>query len=362
VARNFSYYMVVAVAAGLGLVAVSCDDSGSSPCAVTPPAGTGPSVVQPLAVTWTWEVVPTAGLREGDTSQTFAFMATATGGVPPYTFAWNFGDGTPEVTGNAVTHQFARPGDYTVIVTVTDSTGNVARSDAASGAVEITIAGIALYCSADPQQGESPLTVEFLARVSNNHGPVIHMWDFGDGTTSSDRITSHEYALPPARTQRFVATASVTDGLNRSASCSKTITVTNSTPLPPAPPPPPPPSGADIDVQVTVSNPNPVLGEVVSFTTTVTNNGVLDATSVDIWFDNAGMQGAACPGAPIASSGPWVVGALTVGQVATDVTSITAGPGPPGWCSGTRTATLTASSPSDPTPGNDSDSASFTYP
>ncbi len=43
----------------------------------------------------------------------------------PYTFSWNFGDGTTG-SGNPVSHTFSSTGTYTQIVTVTDSIGNVA--------------------------------------------------------------------------------------------------------------------------------------------------------------------------------------------------------------------------------------------
>lgn len=48
--------------------------------------------------------------------------ATATGGVPPYTYVWSFGDGST-AEGQTVQHTFASPGTYPVSVSVTDSVG-----------------------------------------------------------------------------------------------------------------------------------------------------------------------------------------------------------------------------------------------
>ncbi len=52
-----------------------------------------------------------------------SFTATATGGVSPYSFSWNFGDGGSS-TGNPVSHVFATAGTFTATLTVNDSGGH----------------------------------------------------------------------------------------------------------------------------------------------------------------------------------------------------------------------------------------------
>jgi hypothetical protein len=60
----------------------------------------------------------------GDTAPaTFLFETDPEGGTGPYTYSWNFGDGSPQVTEEDIEHTFANPGMYVVTLTVTDSTG-----------------------------------------------------------------------------------------------------------------------------------------------------------------------------------------------------------------------------------------------
>jgi hypothetical protein len=53
---------------------------------------------------------------------TFGYATSPTGGVPPYTFAWKFGDGG-EGAGDTPVHTYMATGDFTVVATVTDSKG-----------------------------------------------------------------------------------------------------------------------------------------------------------------------------------------------------------------------------------------------
>src|SRR5438132_528712 len=51
-----------------------------------------------------------------------SFSAIGTGGDPPYSFGWNFGDGTASDSASP-THSYANPGNYAVNLTTTDSSG-----------------------------------------------------------------------------------------------------------------------------------------------------------------------------------------------------------------------------------------------
>ncbi|MEA2040596.1 MAG: DUF11 domain-containing protein [Thermodesulfobacteriota bacterium] len=114
--------------------------------------------------------------------------------------------------------------------------------------------------------------------------------------------------------------------------------------------------GADISVQKSVSNLRPDVGEDVVFTITVSNNGPDDATGVQVTDQlPAGLAyvGDDSEGYYAPATGIWDVGDLANGYF--DVLHITARVDQAGRF--TNTATRTASSPQDPTPGNDSDDA-----
>src|SRR5207248_428279 len=53
-------------------------------------------------------------------TETISFNATATGGSPPYSFSWAFGDSIT-ATGSTVSHSYSSSGTYTVTLAVTDS-------------------------------------------------------------------------------------------------------------------------------------------------------------------------------------------------------------------------------------------------
>ncbi|WP_139786638.1 DUF1566 domain-containing protein, partial [Desulfamplus magnetovallimortis] len=73
-------------------------------------------VIAPLEATLTSGVAPLLT----------TFFCEVTSGNPPYTYSWNFGDGTQAVSQESPEHTFHSPGTFTVRCTVTDAVGQTA--------------------------------------------------------------------------------------------------------------------------------------------------------------------------------------------------------------------------------------------
>jgi PKD repeat protein len=86
----------------------------------TAPPTTAPPTIGGEPLTATFSIDST----NGDTAPaTFLFEADAQGGTGPYTYIWNFGDGSPQGSGISIHHTFEQAGTYDVTLAVIDSTG-----------------------------------------------------------------------------------------------------------------------------------------------------------------------------------------------------------------------------------------------
>jgi sugar lactone lactonase YvrE len=69
-----------------------------------------------------------------------SFSGTASGGSGPYSYAWNFGDGSSG-TGSSTAHTYSAAGGYSVVLTVTDAHG---RQATASASITLGASGLTL--------------------------------------------------------------------------------------------------------------------------------------------------------------------------------------------------------------------------
>jgi hypothetical protein len=63
------------------------------------------------------------GPTEGKAGKSIQFYGSASGGTPPYTYEWDFGDGYTSEEQNPK-HTFTKPDDYNIILTIIDSAGS----------------------------------------------------------------------------------------------------------------------------------------------------------------------------------------------------------------------------------------------
>ena len=104
-------------------------------------------------------------------------------------FLWDFGDGTLVYSGPGnVTHSYANPDRYLVQMRLVDT------SYCNSGDIVDTILNVAANVVARIQGdslGCAPYDAQF---ISASLGGETYLWDFGDGTTSTEMDPAHHYA------------------------------------------------------------------------------------------------------------------------------------------------------------------------
>ncbi|MGC8723131.1 MAG: PKD domain-containing protein [Acidobacteriota bacterium] len=154
-----------------------------------------------------------------------SFAGAVSGGYPPYSYDWKFGDSTPHSSELSPSHTYLTPGSFTAQLTVTDALGGVVE------AAPLTVTAtppLGVTCAASPSGGAAPLVVTFSAAATGGSGAYAYTWSFGDGSpVDTSQNPSHTYSANGT----FTAVVTVTAG-SQSASCQKTITVGGSTPVP----------------------------------------------------------------------------------------------------------------------------------
>jgi PKD repeat protein len=139
------------------------------------------------------------------------FTGGATGGSPPYTWAWTFGDGGTS-TEQSPTHTYTVPGVYTAQLVVTDSNLNTANAPPITVTVTTDLAAAP---TATPSAGLAPLTVAFEANASGGTTPYTYAWNFGDGDTSTSENPSHTYDYAASYVVTLVVTDDVGDTVTK---------------------------------------------------------------------------------------------------------------------------------------------------
>jgi PKD repeat protein len=128
------------------------------------------------------------GPYTGDTCDPVQFTGTVTGGIPPYTYDWDFGDSGTSSDQNPA-HQYNSDGGYTATFTVTDSTLD---SDSDTAGVTISTAPLAAEAGG-PYDGYIGVPLSFIGSATGGCTPYTYDWDFGDGNTGTGQNPSNTY-------------------------------------------------------------------------------------------------------------------------------------------------------------------------
>src|SRR5438128_12321255 len=110
-----------------------------------------------------------------DVGQSITFACSASGGTPPYVYAWTLSDGGIG-TGPTITHSFGSPGTYDATCTVTDVLLGIA-----SASKSVVISPLpSVVASVDHDLAAPGTVLKFSASPSGGDGSFSYQWTFGD--------------------------------------------------------------------------------------------------------------------------------------------------------------------------------------
>jgi hypothetical protein len=135
-----------------------------------------------------------------------SLYASFSGGVPPFTYAWSFGDGTTSTLPDP-NPVYANPGSYRISLTVVDSFHIAAEANASLN-VTTPPPVLSVRVTATPSSGTVSVTsFEFVARISGGYAPYAFLWSSPDGATGTGTHFNHTFAS----TGTFEVAVNVTD-------------------------------------------------------------------------------------------------------------------------------------------------------
>ena len=127
-----------------------------------------------------------SGPYEGVVNETLEFNGYAIRGTPPYTWHWDFGDGSVSDEQNPK-HVYKKAGNYTITLSVTDTNENTYTYTTYALIKNVEVNCFGPYVS---KPGD---VINFQCTVSGGHPPYEYLWDFGDGFFSNEQNPVHVY-------------------------------------------------------------------------------------------------------------------------------------------------------------------------
>jgi len=146
------------------------------------------------------------------------FTVTASGGVAPYSYFWDFGDGVGSSTDEDPTYIYTTYGDYNVCVNVTDSLDNKGLC-----CTPVTVnPPLSLECDISPNPTEVGQITNFYAGASGGVPPYFWSWTVNGGEVATDQNTTHIFTAGGT----YNVSITVTDSLGNVESCPTLVAVT----------------------------------------------------------------------------------------------------------------------------------------
>jgi uncharacterized repeat protein (TIGR01451 family) len=188
------------------------------------------------------------------------FYGKATGGSPPYSYSWDFGDGNSSTEQNT-NHHYSAAGNYTVNLTVTDS-GSPTNTSSSSKTVEVWQTPTANFTTNLSQIYCLPLTFNDI--TTGGTPPYNWSWDFDDGNGSYEQNPSHQYGAPGT----YNVTLTVTDDHNCINSTTKQVNASDYTPA--------------LTITKAANVTSATVGDIIKYWYNVTNTGNVNLTSITV--------------------------------------------------------------------------------
>ena len=140
----------------------------------------------------------------------------------PTAWKWDFGDGTYSTEKNP-THTYSKTGTYTVKLTATNEAGSSTKNKA--NYIKVTTGSKTPVADfwGTPISGKAPLKVTF--KETSKGAPTAWKWDFGDGTSSTEKNPTHTYSKTGTYTVKLTATNEAGSSTKNKANYIKVIKI-----------------------------------------------------------------------------------------------------------------------------------------
>jgi hypothetical protein len=115
------------------------------------------------------------------------FYGFAYGGDPPYSYYWDFGDGSYSYLQNP-THSYEEPGFYDIFLTVEDESNNIENDS-----IQIYIEPFFISIDYQDERYLVGDSIKFNGSIIGGTYPLQWFWDFGDGNNSYAQSPVHNY-------------------------------------------------------------------------------------------------------------------------------------------------------------------------